>query len=251
MNNTTIFPLPEFPKDKRGESFAQIKQTHQHLDGYTFIINTITVRPCDSNGNVITNKRKAWRTTDDSFYLQHPEYHRIFPRSYSILTIQQNNKFINTIILKGFYKFTGLSEVDDDDGVVCNGLQPKNLDDEYSKVLVTQKANGKNIVITSFHLGNCYYLFGGSKNVHRVAKMDNRYALILNTNLTETPLLDNIFSSFWKQIINLTNKERLNLFSLLTKQKKCLCGEYLDGKHMVSETTPHIVWFGLTDVSEN
>ncbi len=245
--SANIITQLNLPVDNRGVQFAEVKTTNQKLDSYDFKIYTINVKPCDDHGNVITNKRKARHVTDDSFYQTHPEHHRLFPRSYSILEISRAGQIVDYVYLQGFYKFTGLTEIDDDDTTVCQGLQPPDLDQRYTHVLETEKANGKNTVMTLFQLANKYYLFGGSKNVHRVVGLSSFQKDMTDEVVTSSPLVVSLLNIFYRQYQGLTKTEQQKLKTLLAVQHHTLSGEYLDGLHMVAEPRDTILWFGLID----
>ena len=227
--------------------FANTKVYEQHLGKFRFRITQIGVWPCDAKGKAITNRRKARRVPDDSFYQHHPELHRVFPRAYSETEVFQGKTMVHRHTTHGFYKFSGRSEVDEDDGSdsICNILTPPDIEDRFHSVIETEKANGKCVVMSGFQLSGERYLIGGSKGVHRVVRLGHILEDIEGMEDIGTTLLCDIFKAFSNQ---LTKTSGSNALWKRFAAGDSLCGEFCDGLHLVPLErggSPDIKWFGI------
>ncbi|MDC3332853.1 hypothetical protein OAV62_01285, partial [bacterium] len=101
--------------------------------------------------------------------------------------------------------------------------------DNELEVAFQEKANGKMATFKIFDSNGERYLFGGSKNVH-----------ILTNILDEVNDNGELSSEIlWQIQCDLKDKTIEPLVG------KTIFGEHLDGKHMVYEDTPHMVYFAV------
>ena len=162
-----------FPTDDKGNSFANVKTFVQKMDQCMLQIDNIEPSSVDGKGRV---KRKG-RGSDDSFFQKYPQYHKHFPRCFSITQVKKKNgkewEVVKQVILRGFYKFTGLTEGDEDDSKPCGSLVPPNLTSLYTKVLRIEKLNGKCSGVRLFQVDDVWWIVGGSKGVHRCVRLEH------------------------------------------------------------------------------
>lgn len=230
--------------DSKKKILLQIKSRNTKINYLDIIIQNIQPRPCDTNGNV--TKRNI---SDDTFYEGYPHLHKRIPRSYSVLSINKDGKKIRTHTFRGMYKFSGNNILDEDhESNSLSYLVPKNLKSDCKYKLVTEKENGKFALISMIDISGERYVVGGSKNVHRIFKLEEISSMTVNS------LDEYIIYTFWEQYQQLDNSQKLNLSLYLSHHShpKCLCGEFTDGKHMVvSKGKPTIKWFAITDSCAN
>jgi len=198
------------------EEFIKTKTTNCDLGK----IQTFQVKPVNKHGKVVKFG------CDDNTYQLYPELLELVPRGFSKL---EGDGYIVT--LKGMPKFTGETPYDEDDVVedtvvVGEGQQTNN---DVSRVEFQTKANGKMGLATFFSREGIMYIFGGSKNVHIVRRMDEE---IIGNQLHEK-ILRHIQSDIFKTFPD--------GFDHLIGQT--LVGEYEDGCHIIYTPEPKMVYF--------
>jgi hypothetical protein len=256
VNVLVIYKIPINMTDTKGNSYAKYSifkstistlSTLSTIESYQVITTHIGVLPCDKEGNV---QKKNRGKSDDSFYQQHPELHKKYPRAYSRTKIMNGDQVVKEVITRGFFKFSGVQTGDEDDSdAMCTSLVPDDLENKYDRVLWTDKLNGKTVVMTSFELEGKFYLLGGSKGVHRIISLDEPIKSLDKLDVNSQKFVKPIFKIFLEQLSNLTKENRTTLLDSLQKGET-LCGEYEDGKHIVWTDEPTIKWFGIVNSSE-
>ena len=244
------------PLDTNFNPLVSIKKASQNIgQRLRAQIYQVVVCPCDINGRVIQGRRAKFIGNEDNAYLHNPSLHRGIPRSYSIINIEafdiSQDKWcnINRKITHGFYKFSSIDSVDEDSEIACRNLiQPEHLS-EVDQVIITEKANGKSQLVSGVMVRGERFLVGGSKNRHRVVSLDRFPDSIKMLDQYDQDLVIPMFQAFYRQWESLDTTKQSQLFEKLLTHS--LCGEFLDGKHMVAletpESTPTVVWFGLVE----
>ncbi len=243
------------PVDRHGNDLVSVREYKQVsiIPDHTCVIYTINVCESKSNGDVMVNKRHAYGTSEDNSYKCHAILHRAIPRCYSVLKIVSNTdgqvKFWKR--MHGMYKFSSSNSNDEDDDITCELIDPE-LMKTSDTIVVTEKANGKTAIITTFEFQNQTYVFGGSKGKHRIVRLHH---IVEDITLMETQdkqhnnLLIDIFTLFDQQFQSLISDNQTQLLSNLSTRS--LCGEYNDYKHLVSnqhgQLKPNIKWFGISE----
>ena len=215
------------PTDKSNNPLIFVK-TSNHKDPINYHINTFTVNACDEYGNVLKGSR-AHHTPDDNTYQCYPKLQKLVPRCFSIIEVTNTAHFT----LRGIPKFSAANSDEEDDGVSSVVLlADKN---KATKAIVTEKANGKAFVATAIIFEGNKYWFGGSKNVHRLIRFGNEIIKDGSNNL-----ISDMFMCF----NTCNNLDKLHDY--LFANKLTICGEYVDGKHIVYTDVPYIRWFGFS-----
>ena len=240
-----------FPTDDKGNSFANVKTFVQKMDQCMLQIDNIEPSSVDGKGRV---KRKG-RGSDDSFFQKYPQYHKHFPRCFSITQVKKKNgkewEVVKQVILRGFYKFTGLTEGDEDDSKPCGSLVPPNLTSLYTKVLRIEKLNGKCSGVRLFQVDDVWWIVGGSKGVHRCVRLEHFEEDLDALDKKTSPLIYQILRSFYREYMSTTPEKQQLIKKRLGEEEYSLCGELEDGQHMEPhEGEPTVRWFGLANSSE-
>lgn len=203
-------------------NFVKIKETSCELG----TIYTYSVIPIGEDGLLKSKSLKL----DDYTYKFYPKLINLIPRGFSIL---YSNEDIEICRLSGMKKFDGTSVLDDDSGIKTNLI---NFDiikkwENYNELKVSfqEKANGKMIIFKFFEYDNSCFIFGGSKNVHKLYK--------IGKNLPINDEYDLAFTILQKVADDFNETDRHNILN------KTIIGEYVDGKHIVYVPTPYIIYF--------
>lgn len=199
--------------------FVKRKETECELG----IIHTFSVKATNEKGQLSGKSLKL----DDYTYKNYPELVELVPRGFSILVDRQGKEICR---LQGLPKFDA-SSIDDDSGVE-NHLIDFNLINTWKtnnelEVSFQEKANGKFLTFIILENG---YIFGGSKNVHRLYKM--------NEEIVGNKLHDRMM----KQVFIDCKTKRFPV-------NQTIFAEYCDGKHIVYEDNPYITFFYPKEIS--
>jgi hypothetical protein len=190
------------------------------------IIYTYIVRPTSNTGQIKSKKLKL----DDFCYQNYPELISLIPRGFSILYDYNGNEICK---LNGLIKFDS-SEIDDDSEVeskmIDYSLITKWQNTNELEVVFQEKANGKYLTFILFEYQNKDYIFGGSKNMHRVYP--------LNDEIRENNLHDNMM----KQV-------QIDLQIKKFPRNQTIYAEYVDGKHICFTFKPYITYFYPEEIS--
>lgn len=177
-------------------------------------------------------------------------------------------------MMHGFYKFSATSAMDEDSGIaVGSAVLDAKAVAKATRVAVTEKANGKAGVVTLFRLRGQVCLFAGSKAFHLVVPLDTAAEALEAQKASG--VARTICDTFLAQWEGMTPAQRAVLQAALlggqpdllplpdappdpelTPEQRAaphgrtLCGELLDGKHLVplpggADAPPTLVWFGL------
>eukprot|EP01083_Nonionella_stella_P131758 400533_1 len=132
------------------------------------VVFTPIAKSCSESGYV----KQGLRCSDDNSYKNHPKLRLVLPRCYSIFLIFSNddNRCIDEHIMHGFYKFGGQAR-DEDSRVGSSGLYEQASLEHATRVVLTEKVNGKGFNVTAFNFRGETYLFGGSKTEHHVLRL--------------------------------------------------------------------------------
>ena len=234
----------KFPTDVNNKSYAKTSVYQRSDEKTTVVTQNVEPHAVNDKGEV---KRKG-RGSDDSFFEKRPELHRVFPRGLSITTISHegSDEKKTEHILRGFFKFSGRSQMDEDDSTPCKCLQPKDLDSLYSHVLRIEKLNGKFAVARLVQYGGEPYLIGGSKGVHRCVSLENFKNDISKLDKKSQQLVVPILRLFYQQYMECPEETRQEVLEHLSTSKYTMCGEYEDGQHLEEHVGPaRLRWFGL------
>ena len=101
----------KFPTDPKNNSYAKITSYNSTVDGTITETQNIEPHAVNHKGEV---KRRG-RGSDDSIFESCPHLHRVFPRGMSITSLTDAKGEKEDHILRGFFKFSGLSQKDEDD----------------------------------------------------------------------------------------------------------------------------------------
>lgn len=192
--------------------------------------------------------------SDDYTYNLHPKMGRIVPRGYSIIELTMDDDTVKYFHIHGFYKFGSRQIFDEDSDISCNVLIKDSDIEHADRCLLTRKENGKMAIISMFKLGDEVIVLGGSKNQHYLVRLvhfeEDLMKIICNGTNFATQILSAFLDQWNKMDFETQEKLRDYLLNLDHPVTRSLCGEFLDGKHMVtlkegeSET---INWFGFID----
>ncbi len=245
-----------YPIDHNGTPLVFLKKHDQLgvVKGHICRIMTILVAESNDKGIVPLKKRHSYGISEDNTYKLYPELHRSVPRCYSYLqVIDSNTQHVKLEKrMHGFYKFSSNDVNNEDEDIACNLIDPEQQK-QADTVIVTEKANGKAAIFSSFEFDGNYFLFGGSKTKHRVVRLENAIKDIDNSERDENSrnlLMKDIFAVFIDQYNSLQNDQlRSDFIKLL--ESKSLCGEFNDYKHIVSNRSDSlklsIKWFGFSE----
>ena len=185
---------------------------------------------------------------EDELYAQHQWLLQHIPRGFTLFVSEGTDEIVS---LSGPLKFSGKTVVDEDemDGAASGIFNVgKVLGWESSEVLrITRltKANGKFAIVRVFALNGVLYIFGGSKNCHKICEF-TRKAMeesIAEWKAAGFELVADIFGCFLEQF------EELKALYDAGHFKDCsLVGEYCDGLHLTpldDGDVAHIEWFSL------
>lgn len=193
------------------------------VDFGEYTIYTYTVIATDQNG--VIKKHYSFDVSDDNTYVNYPELIKKVPRGFSVLYHDD----VEICRLEGLEKFDGSCPLDDDNESSLSVFKRQANDIKQwtnVKVEVMEKANGKMAIFKIFNHNDNYYIFGGSKNMHRVVGIND---------VIES---DQLHFQILKQVQQDIKKYRLE--DLIDKT---IVGEYVDGKHIVYSENPHMVYF--------
>ena len=229
------------PKDSDGNPLIMFSTNNFEGTDFNFSVYNFKVRVCDKNGLVVQNKKQAHYLTDDQTYQTHPEIHKLIPRGLSVLYVKdkKDNSLVFKKTTQGFFKFSALSSIDEDDEVNCDFMDKteiKNCD----QVLITEKANGKLFLLSSFKINDKYYFVGGSKNNHVIVPVNELGYEQLDTYYS---LVRDMFSVWLKEFYGLSLQSRNEILAKL--ETNTFSGEFEDGKHLVPVEKKQIRWFGM------
>lgn len=188
-------------------------------------IYTYTVRP------TFDKIRKL--CLDDITYANNPELVNLIPRGYSCL-VDFNGKEIYH--LKGIEKFSGKTPLDDDSEIDSHLIDFGKIKEWESsgKLVVSfrEKANGKMCIFSLILYNEKRYIFGGSKNSHRLYCLD------------ETIKENNLTDSIIKRI-----KEDIEQKKIVPLYGTTILGEFCDGNHIVYTPETYMVYFFPEEIS--
>ena len=241
----------KFATDSKGKSYVRSKEYRDLVDGVTAHTNNYEPLPVDDKGNV------KKRGNDDSLYNFRPDLQREIPRGLSETifsgtptSVEEDRSPTEEVtqreLVRGFCKFSGRTEGDEDDSTPCSNLQPKDLDSLYTHVLRIEKLNGKFAVVRLVNYQGVIYLIGGSKGVHRRVRLAEFETDISKLDSKSQQLVVPILRSFYQQYLGCSEDIRLRILDHLSVRKYTLCGEYEDGQHIEELTgEPRLRWFGM------
>ena len=186
--------------------------------------------------------------SEDEIYAKNPWLLQNIPRGFTLFVPEGSDVIIH---LSGPLKFSGRSIVDEDDmDGTSEGIfdLSKVLEWEKAGVLrITRltKANGKYATVRVYEMKGLLYIFGGSKNCHKICVF-TREAMeesIAEWKAAGFELVADIFGCFLEQF------EELKALYDAGHFKHCsLVGEYCDGLHLTpldDGDVAHIEWFSL------
>lgn len=249
----------QMPTDPHGQSLITVKGGGQRLGDYHFSYYTYGVVSVASDGTV--PKRSGYGLTDDCTYQMYPDLQRLVPRCYSVVQIQHHQYPDGLFRIRGFNKFFGNTEVDNDDTVETASMMPSSSSEsgrpKFDSVIVTQKVNGKATVLTVFEYGGQTWICGGSKTRHRAIRLDHAEQDLETLAGVDKMLVEPMLRDFYQTYRSFEPwgerglRYRTQLMDRLigrTTHPHTLCGEWKDGRHLVplvGDEQPHTVWFGL------
>ncbi|MES1917074.1 MAG: hypothetical protein MHM6MM_008834, partial [Cercozoa sp. M6MM] len=144
----------------------------------------------------------------------------------------------------------GGSALDEDSHVATEGLYQLTDLSNASRVIVTEKANGKAAWLTMFRFRRRVFVFGGSKSDHHVIPMDSFDTYV--DRIGDKSYAKPILRCFHRQFRRLSEQHKLEFMArLIGTDDRCgdtLCGEYEDGMHMVplaQGQSPVLRFFGF------
>jgi hypothetical protein len=207
-----------------------------------------------TNGQGIVPLGKSLYGSDDYTYNLHPKMGRTIPRGYSIVEFTMDDNTTKYFHIHGFYKFGSRQIFDEDSDISCNVLIKDSDVETADRCLLTRKENGKMAIISMFKLGDEIIILGGSKNQHYLLRLisfeeDLMKILSIETNFA-TQILWIFFCQWCKMDFETQEKLRDYLLNPDQTTTRTLCGEFLDGKHMVAlkDGEPETInWFGFID----
>jgi len=233
------------PNDSRLEwlsfslrKYVKCKTTQFNFYDHSYTVNTYSVFSCSTNGKIVRYG------SDDFTYRNYPELLTLIPRGFSEL--YEGKQLVYS--MKGPIKFDGTSAIDEDDCLKFSTEIPKTqhefldskiiqkwADDEDLLVEWQEKANGKFAIFTLLELHGKKFIFGGSKNVHKLVPLTK------NCVLTETT--DELHYQILKIICDDLRLLSQKQFNLIFEQT--IVGEYVDGMHLVWTPNPYMVYFSI------
>lgn len=245
------------PTDPKGTPLVTVKTARQQIANYTLQIYQIGVACCRADGSV--PKKRNYGISDDTTYQNYPELVKLVPRCYSVVEVTTPLGETYSYRLTGLPKFGGELNIDDDD--LADSARVEEGDTrsdttDYDSVVVTEKSNGKSVGFRVILLDGQAWLYGGSKNRHRLVRYQHFQEDIQTLQDGDQLLVIPILQSCYRQLQDLSEANRLVLFQRLssTEAPYTLCGEYNDGKHMVpipEGQTPEVEWFALQQCGHN
>jgi len=257
----SLFGVP-MPRDSDGKPLITMKSVRQCLGKFNLLIHTFGVVAVRPDGTV-PRRGGAGGLTDGTTYRLYPDVARLIPSSYSILEISNwESSESATFRIRGFPKFFGATEVDDDDTAESAILWEMYRPSEYDSMLVTEKLNGKSVVMTVFSFGGENWIFGGSKTRHRAIRLDHAEEDLETLDETDQDTVKPMLTDFYQMYRNCPRQRQLELIltarrtGAFLRDTTCdlgvdphtLCGEWNDGHHQIPlppNTPHHIKWFGL------
>ena len=257
-HQTLLRLLGSVPTDRQGTPLVTLKTAVQKVAGYSFRIYQIGVATCRPNG--LVPKKRVYGITDDNTYLNYPQLVKLVPRCYSIVEATTPSGSTSVYRLTGLPKFGGELTVDDDDLIESSQGHHDvgNIDsqDQFDSVVITEKANGKSVGLRVIHLDDEYWLYGGSKNRHRLVRYSHFKEDLSTLEEADQQLVIPILQSCYTQFSRLQQTPREALFWRLSSRDDpyTLCGEFNDGKHIVpikKGDSPQVVWFALQQCGES
>lgn len=183
------------------------------------------------------------RGPEDQTYYDHPELVKMVPRACSDLRLG------DTVVarIRGLCKFDGTENGADEDDLPFEGATEEEIRKNKSflpldeirewaangclRTTFQEKVNGKMLAFTLFEHEGSPWIFGGSKNMHVPHKLGDS---IEGTNLHDEIL---------RQICSVLKTTSVDVRPLYGKT---ICGEYVDGRHIVYVPEPYVVFFDPT-----
>lgn len=212
------------------KQFVKIKTSLCEAEGFHFDIETYTVIPTNSKGEL--TKKYSYDVLDDNTYVKYPELIKLIPRGLSLAFYNG----IEICKLDGLEKFDGSCPLDDDDLDHNNFGQLPNIFKQNAidianwtnlKVEFLEKANGKMAIFKVFKMAKQYFILGGSKNVHIVVG--------IHEDIKGLELHHGILKKFQTDVSNIVDLDSL--------VNKTIIGEYIDGRHIIFVEKPYLVYF--------
>lgn len=176
----------------------------------------------ESNGFKIYHIGISSRGSDDKVYQKNRNLQKKVPRAF--FTITKNDKIITTS--HGTHKFTGMED-NNQDSIIFTP-QYDNFD-KSSKVIFTEKSNGKMVTFKIFNYDGIEYCFLSSKTSGIIFPIQDLY----ENKIHAEELLRNIFIAFKELWISLEKKSQI-WFKDMCKSGHTFQLEYNDGKHIIS-----------------
>lgn len=185
---------------------------------------------------------------EDELYAGNPWLLEHIPRGFTLFVPEGTDEIVS---LSGPPKFSGNSVVDEDkmDGAASGIFNVgKVLEWEKSGALrITRltKANGKFAIVRVVEIDGILYIFGGSKNCHKMCEFTQEAMKesIAEWHAAGFELVADIFRCFLEQF------EKLKALYDAGRFQECsLVGEYCDGLHLTpldDGDVAHIEWFSL------
>lgn len=179
---------------------------------------------------------------DDIVYKKNPLLVELIPRNFAIIAYELMGKWLLKLSM-GLRKFNGVED-DNIDNNNTNDIEYLNLLPDDSCV-ITEKANGKNMSITSCVIDVNNQLINhfiiGSKNVKAVYQYIDRKIVPV---FCGSPLISEMAAVVSTMLDMLSDDNINSLIELL--QTHTLIGEYMDGKHIIPlPDKPYIEFFSL------
>lgn len=216
--------------------FVTCNVTEYDLDGKTIRIEQFKTLS-------YKNGKPVGYGPDDETYLKFPNLIRKVPRAFSRLYIL-GVKFFE---MRGLEKFDGITSYDEDEcdqlpasshGFIDENVIQRWYDVENLKVSFEEKANGKMAVFTILEDDGEWYIYGGSKNYHRLYNLD-----VTDISISSNINGDDLCSRILKCIIAELNK--LSVHDVMDMKGRTFVGEYVDGEHLVYTHEPYMSFFNL------
>lgn len=192
--------------------------------------------------------KKGRGPSEDELYAGNPWLLEHIPRGFTLFVPEGTDEIVS---LSGPLKFSGKSVVDEDemDGAASGIFNlGKVLGWEKSGVLrITRltKANGKFAIVRVVEIDGVLYIFGGSKNCHKMCEFTQEAMKesIAEWHAAGFELVADIFRCFLEKF-----EELKELYYAGHFKDYSLVGEYCDGLHLTpldDGDIAHIEWFSL------